>query len=87
MSRKTKLLVNGLTQARSEFARIGTRKVKLALNKLAKTDPYAYALRVALEIEDARTKLPESLWQAAVELARQHGCTPSRTRCGWIIWV
>ena len=53
MSRKTKLLVNGLTQARSEFARIGTRKVKLALNKLAKTDPYAYALRVALEIEDA----------------------------------
>ena len=24
----------------------------------------------------ARTKLPESLWQAAVELARQHGIYP-----------
>lgn len=53
MSRKTKLIVDGLVQARSAFAGIGTRKVKLALNKLAKTDPYAHALRVALEIEDA----------------------------------
>ena len=29
-----------------------------------------------------RTKLPESLWQAAIELARQYGIYPSRTRCG-----
>lgn len=53
MSRKTKQRVNSLVQARAEFAGIGTRKAKLALNKLAKTDPYAHALRVALEIEDA----------------------------------
>lgn len=41
-----------LVQARAEFAGIGTRKAKLMLNKLAKTDRYAKALRVALEIED-----------------------------------
>ena len=34
----------------------------------------------------ARTKLPESLWQAAVELARQHGIImPWRIRYGWTI--
>jgi hypothetical protein len=26
--------------------------------------------------QPGRTKLPESLWQAAVELARQHGVYP-----------
>jgi len=52
MSRKTKQQVNGLVKARAEFAGIGTRKAKLALNKLAKTDEYARALRTALEIED-----------------------------------
>jgi hypothetical protein len=52
MSRKTKQKVNELVKARAEFAGIGTRKAKLALNKLAKTNPHAYALRVALEIED-----------------------------------
>ena len=31
----------------------GTRKAKLALNRLGKTDVYARALRIALEIEDA----------------------------------
>jgi hypothetical protein len=53
MSRKTKQKVNELVKARAEFAGVGTRKAKLALNKLAKTDPYAHALRTALEIEDA----------------------------------
>jgi len=52
MSRKTKQQVDGLVKARAEFAGMGTRKAKLALNKLAKTDPYAHALRTALEIED-----------------------------------
>jgi hypothetical protein len=52
MSRKRQHQVNALVQARADFAGIGTRKTKLALNKLGKTDPYAYALRVALEIED-----------------------------------
>ena len=33
----------------------------------------------------ARTKLPESLWQAAVELARQTVFIPWRIRYGWTI--
>src|ERR1035438_9659578 len=48
-SRKDK--VRHLCAARTQFAGVGTRKAKLALNKLAKTDPYAHALRVALDIE------------------------------------
>ena len=32
-----------------------------------------------------RTKLPETLWQAAVELAREHVCILSLTLCGWTI--
>lgn len=28
-------------------------------------------------------KLPDSVWQAAVELARNMVCIPSRTRYGW----
>lgn len=52
MSRKREQKLNVLIQARTEFAGMGTRKAKLALNRLAKTDPYAHALRVALEIED-----------------------------------
>jgi hypothetical protein len=39
-------------QTRAEFAGVGTRVAKIRLNKLAKTDPYARALRTALEIED-----------------------------------
>lgn len=50
MSRRQK--IGTLIQARTQFAGIGTRKAKLALNKLAKADEYARALRVALEIED-----------------------------------
>jgi hypothetical protein len=53
MSRKRKQKVDALIQARTQFAGVGTRKAKLALNKLAKTNPYARALRIALEIEDA----------------------------------
>ena len=52
MSQKTKQQVHKLVKARAEFAGIGTRKAKLALNKLATTDSNAHALRVALEIED-----------------------------------
>jgi hypothetical protein len=32
--------------------------------------------------QPGRTKLPESLWQAAVELARHTACIPSPIRCG-----
>ena len=53
MSYRRRRKVQELIKARSQFAGIGTRKAKLALNKLAKTDAYAEALRVALEIEDA----------------------------------
>jgi hypothetical protein len=53
MSRKHRQKINNLIQARTQFAGIGTRKAKLTLNKLAKNDPYARALRTALEIEDA----------------------------------
>ena len=53
MSRKRQQKIETLVQARTQFAGIGTRKAKLMLNKLAKTDEYARALRVALEIEDA----------------------------------
>lgn len=52
MSHNRKQKVQELINARTEFAGIGTRKAKLALNKLAKTEPYAHALRVALQIED-----------------------------------
>jgi hypothetical protein len=34
-----------------------------------------------------RTKLPESLWQAAVELARHHGVYSVLIRCGWTMYV
>ena len=39
----------------------------------------------SLEHPAGRTKLPESLWQAAVELARQHGVYPQSpiARHGW----
>jgi len=57
MSRKREQKIQGLVQARVEFAGIGTRKVKLALNKLAIADPYAHALRVALEIENGYMRL------------------------------
>lgn len=53
MSRNRERKINGLVRARSEFAGVGTRQAKLALNKLAKIDEYARALRIALEIEDA----------------------------------
>jgi|SRR5271157_3843636 len=53
MGRKRRRKINVLVQARTQFAGIGTRKAKLALHKLAKSDQYARALRVALEIEDA----------------------------------
>jgi hypothetical protein len=52
MSRKRRRKIATLIRARTEFAGVGTRKAKLTLNKLAKTDPYARALRTALEIED-----------------------------------
>jgi hypothetical protein len=53
MSRKQS--VRNLLAAREEFCGIGTKLAKLRLNKIAKTNPVAKALRLALEIEDCST--------------------------------
>lgn len=45
-------LIEDLEKYRSEFAGIGTNKAKRRLNKLATTNPFAKAVRTALEIED-----------------------------------
>jgi hypothetical protein len=45
--------VRYLKAARQEACGIGTRKLKIRLNKLAASDPLALAVRIALEIEDA----------------------------------
>src|SRR5579862_6961720 len=41
-----------LNTARRQFCGMGTRRTKLALNKLCSTSAFAQALRIALEIED-----------------------------------
>src|SRR5690348_10632237 len=53
MSRKRKQKIDMLVQARTHFAGVGTRRAKLTLNRMGKTSPYARALRIALEVEDA----------------------------------
>lgn len=50
--RKNRRLEASLDNARDSFCGIGTRLVKLMLNRLAKTDDVAAAYRLALEIED-----------------------------------
>ena len=48
-------------------------------DKLPIPEPIAhlqYQLDQFRSTQPRRTKLPESLWQAAVELARQHGIYP-----------
>lgn len=45
-------LVRQIKYARHQACGIGTRALKLRLNKLAKTDPLAQAARLALELED-----------------------------------
>lgn len=47
-----KAKIASLATARTEFAGVGTRLAKVRLNKLAKNDMNAKALRIALEIED-----------------------------------
>jgi hypothetical protein len=44
--------ISGLMIPRNEYAGVGTRRVKLRLNKLVKTSVLAKALRIALETED-----------------------------------
>jgi hypothetical protein len=53
VKKDTKKKINRLIRSRTEFAGMGTRRTKLRLNKLAKHDIYAKALRIALEIEDS----------------------------------
>jgi hypothetical protein len=45
-------LIYILEQSRANFAGVGTRKAKIRLNKLAKTDNIALVVRKLLEIED-----------------------------------
>lgn len=52
MSRRNLERVRPLNIARHHFCGVGTRRTKLALNKLAKVSKYAKALRIALEVED-----------------------------------
>ena len=49
---KNNCLIDDLERARDEFCGIGTRKVKLRLNKLAKDNVDALYVRKLLEIED-----------------------------------
>lgn len=53
MSRR--VLVNQLEIARESFGGIGTKQIKLNLNRLVKSCPIAKAFRIALEIEDCST--------------------------------
>lgn len=50
------VLVRQLEQARAAFCGIGTRKIKLRLNKCSAVSPVARAFRLALEIEDCSTQ-------------------------------
>jgi hypothetical protein len=52
MSKGQRTAVTLLNTARRQFCGIGTRRTKLALNKLSRTSTFAKALRTALEIED-----------------------------------
>ena len=45
-------LIWQLANSRKNFCGVGSRKIKLLLNKLAKTDNLAKAYRIALEAED-----------------------------------
>ena len=49
---KYSVRISDLEYKRNTFLNVGTRKVKLALNKIAKTEIEAKLLRVALEVED-----------------------------------
>lgn len=53
-------LILQLKSYRDNFCGIGTRKVKLMLNKLGKTNPVALAYRYALEAEDYNIKAKET---------------------------
>lgn len=56
MGRKREEKIAELIQARAELAGIGIRKAKVALNKLAKSDGYARALRTAPENRTGETR-------------------------------
>ncbi len=49
-------LVRKLEKARHDFCGIGTRAVKLRLNRIGRTNVLARAFRIALEIEDCSTQ-------------------------------
>jgi hypothetical protein len=52
MSRRQRTAVTLLNTARRQFCGIGTRRTKLALNKLSMTSTLTKALQIALEVED-----------------------------------
>lgn len=49
-------LVRQLEKARDNFCGVGTRKLKIRLNKIGEHCPIARAFRLALEIEDCSTQ-------------------------------
>ena len=64
-------LISQLEHSRSDFAGLGTRKAKIRLNKLAKTDPKAKAIRLALEIEDKNISAKKSYGEFKQKIYRQ----------------
>lgn len=50
------MLVSSLRQARNQFCNIGTRKLKLRLNKLSKENTDAEYIRRLLEVEDVNIR-------------------------------
>ena len=59
---KNNCLIEDLERARDEFCGIGTRKVKLRLNKLAKDNVDALYVRKLLEIEDVNIQAKRCEW-------------------------
>lgn len=59
---KNASLVRALSYARDTFCGLGTRKVKLQLNKLAKESKEAEYVRRLLEVEDINIQAKANKW-------------------------
>lgn len=62
--KQQKELIKQIPEARKEYCGLGTRKVKLLLNRLSKTSPLAKAYRLALETEDLNIQAKANLYYA-----------------------
>lgn len=63
--------IEQLAQCRLGFAGIGTRKAKLRLNKLARSNSLAKAVRIALEIEDKNISAKKSYGEFRIKIYGQ----------------